>query len=230
MEELQKLIDMIGDEELRRLVREFLLRPELTLGEAGFPLEEGPGGMSMHHAYPGGLLQHTVATAKVALFLCDLAEEVYGWRVDRDVVLAAALLHDVGKLFTYDLTESGYEKSELGQRFDHLTLTMMELYARNFPPEVLHAVLSHHGDQSPTTPKSLEALIVSIADYADSTLNGKVMRAARYLASKAVEGVELKQLTPEQAYKIIKAKKERGMEGVKKIIEKLLEAGKAAEI
>jgi len=230
MEELEKLIDMIEDEELRKLVKEFVSKPDTKLGEAGFPLEEGPGGVSMHHAYPGGLLQHMVATTKIALSLCDVVEEVYGWNVNRDIVIAAAVLHDVGKLFTYNSTEEGYERSDLGLKFDHLTLAMMELYARKFPPEVLHAVLSHHGDQSPTTPKTIEALIVSVADYADSTLNGKVIRAARYLAKKAVEEVELKQLTPEQAYEIIKAKKEQGMEGVKKTVEKLLEAGEAAEI
>ena len=69
-----------------------------------------------------------------------------------------------------------------------------------------------------------------MADYADSTLNGKVIRAARYLAKKAVEEVELKQLTPEQAYEIIKAKKESGMEGVRKTVEKILAGGGPAGI
>ena len=111
MEELEKLIDMIEDEGLRKLVKEFVSKPGIKLGEAGFPLEEGPGGVSMHHAYPGGLLQHTVATAKIALSLCDVAEEIYGWSVNRDVVIAAAVLHDVGKLFSYPSSVELYVKS-----------------------------------------------------------------------------------------------------------------------
>ena len=221
LEELLKLVDLIEDGELREKVRAFLVKQEVALTGQKLQLEESPGGRSIHHAYPGGLLQHTVATVKLALALCDLLEQVYGAEVDRDIVISAAVLHDIMKAACYEEKEDGtYIYSPLGERLDHITLAVAELAREGFPLEVLHAVAAHHAEHGPISPKTLEALVVHIADVADSRLNGEVMRAARFLLREAT-GVEVKRLTPEQAFKVVIAKARGGWEGVRECASEL---------
>ncbi|RLI08793.1 dihydroneopterin 2',3'-cyclic phosphate phosphodiesterase, partial [Candidatus Bathyarchaeota archaeon] len=180
--ELMSYVEMIGDEGLREKVRAFLEEQRVLLTGQAFKLEESPGGRSHHHAYPGGLVQHTIATVRLALALCDVVEQVYGAEVDRDVVLAAAILHDVMKAPCYrELEDGSYRLSQLGERLDHVSLAVAELARRGFPLEVLHAVAAHHAEHGPISPKTLEALVVHLADLADSKLNGAVLRAARFL-------------------------------------------------
>ncbi len=68
---------------------------------------------------------------------------------------------------------------------DHLTLMVAEMYRRGLPLDLIHVVAAHHGDQSPVKPKTLEALIVSIADLADSEFSRQSLRAAEYLVRES---------------------------------------------
>ncbi len=223
--ELMAYVSMIKDPALREKVRAFIEEQKVALTGQHFSLEESPGGRSHHHAYPGGLLQHTIATVRLALALCDVVEQVYGAEVDRDVVLAAAILHDVMKAPCYAEKEDGtYRLSELGERLDHVTLAVAELARRGFPMEVLHAVAAHHAEHGPISPRTLEALIVHIADLADSKLNGEVLRAARFLLREAT-GQEPVRLSHEHAFGLVLAKARGGWEGVRKYAE---EAGLVA--
>jgi len=187
MDELLAFADLIEDGVLRGKVLEVLQVPDIDLEGEKLPFEVCPGGAYVHHAYEGGLLQHTLAVTRLCASLCDLVEGVYGGRVDRDAVIAGALIHDVMKCYQYVRDGGGFRTSPLGERVDHLSLLVAELYRRGFPTEVIHVVASHHGDQSPVKPKTLEALIVSIADFADSELSRKSLRAAEYLL-REVEG------------------------------------------
>jgi len=215
--EVEKLVDGIGDEELREMVRGLLHDPDVGLGASRLPLEESPAGAYMHHAYAGGLLEHTVAVTRLALTLCELVEEVYGGEVDRDLVLAGAILHDVMKCYVYTPSvRGGFVSSPLGDRIDHLSLLVAEMYRRGFPLDLIHVAASHHGDRSPVRPKTLEALILSIADLADSEMSRRLLRAAEYLLRQAT-GEKVRCRSSREALKVVRAKAQEGWEGVRRL-------------
>ncbi len=136
-----------------------------------------PAAKGLHHAYLGGLLEHTVSVVK----LCDAIAAHYGGEVDRDLLLASAMLHDVGKIFELSW-ERGFDYSDEGRLLGHITQGVLFVeeqirHIPDFPPQVrmelLHNILSHHGQYewgSPRRPKTLEALIL----HATENLDGKV--------------------------------------------------------
>lgn len=216
-EEIDEFIEMIGDEGLRGMVRHLLQEPEIELAGERLSLDEAPAGSKVHHPYSGGLLEHTLAVAKLAKTLSEIVEQIYGCEVDRDLVLAGALLHDAMKRYVYTPGEKGgFGSSPLGERIDHLTLLVAEMYRLGCPLDLIHIVASHHGDASPISPRTIEALIVSIADYADSELNRKVQRVAEYILENA--GESLKPSSSKEAFRILKAKAEEGIEGVRRLL------------
>ena len=131
---------VLGDRELRAEIR----RAPCSIPSAG-PVRASATG---HHAYLGGLLEHTVAVATLALELCTLHQ-----RLDRDLLLAAALLHDLGRAreFTYG---AEIARSQEGRLLGHVELTM-RLLAPRYPaslPRVRrlaleHCILTHHGPE-----------------------------------------------------------------------------------
>ncbi len=106
--------------------------------------------------------------------------------------------------------------SSLGEKVDHLTLLVAELYKRGFPVDVIHVAASHHGDVSPVKPKTMEALIVSIADLADSELSRKTLRAAEYLLRQMGE-IQPKLGSSREALDLVQAKSKEGWDGVRKL-------------
>jgi 7,8-dihydroneopterin 2',3'-cyclic phosphate phosphodiesterase len=216
VDELLEMAGMIADEGLRGKVVELLDVPDVDLEGEKLPFNVCPGGAYVHHAYEGGLLQHTLAVTRLCVTLCDLVEGVYGGSVDRDVVIAGALIHDVMKCYQYVRDDRGFRTSPLGERVDHLTLLVAELYRRGFPLEVVHVVASHHGDQSPVKPKTLEALIVSIADFADSELSRKSLRAAEHLL-REVAGGRPRVGSSGEALELLRVKAEEGWDGVRRL-------------
>jgi len=217
MEEVEKLVEEIKGEKLRMMVLELLRKPTLDLDYSCLSVEECPAGAYQHHSYSGGLLQHTIGVTRLSMTLCDLVEEVYGGKVDRDTVVAGALIHDIMKIYTYEPRGDGsYMSSPLGEKLDHLTLLVAELYKRGFPVEVVHVAASHHGDVSPVKPKTMEALIVSIADLADSELSRKTLRAAEYLLRQMGES-QPKLNSSREALDLVQAKSRDGWDGVRKL-------------
>lgn len=215
---------MIGDEDLREKVAGIVGNPQIEIDGtvySGVPLDISPAGLSRHHSYSGGFVEHTVATTEIALTMCDVAEEVYGGKVDRDLVVAGVVLHDIFKPLTYETEGEGYLTSQLGERLDHLSLIAAELTRRGFPLDLIHIVCAHHGGQAgPIWPRTIEALICHLADQADSQLNGQVLRAARYL-SRRVTGEELTLLTSKEAFEIVQSKTVEGWRGVDKAVKKI---------
>ncbi len=224
--QLSCVINRIKDKDLREKVVEIAENPQIEIGGtvyAGLPLEVSPAGLSRHHSYPGGFVEHTVATAEIAMMLCDVAKRVYGGKVNRDLVFAGVVLHDIFKPLTYEMQVEGegYSTTNLGERLDHLTLITAELIRRNFPLDLIHIVCAHHGGQAgPMWPRTLEALICHLADQADSQLNGEVLRAAKYLTRTAT-GEELTLLASKEAFEIVRSKTIEGWEGVSKAVEKI---------
>lgn len=226
--QLEGIMGKIRDESLRAKVSRLLENPTIEIeGKvyAGLPLDKAPAGLSRHHSYPGGFIEHVVSASEIALTLCKVVKKVYHGKVDRDLVLSGVLLHDIFKPLTYDMREDEtYGVTPLAERMDHLTLIVSELVRRGFPLSLIHIVCAHHGSRAgPIGPRTIEALICHLADITDSQLNGEVLRAARYLVREAT-GEELRILTSKEAFGIVYSKAIEGWDGVKKTVEKIKES------
>jgi 3'-5' exoribonuclease len=141
---------LLGDRALRAEIRRApcSLPAGASLGSDSRPGSgrAGAGRASSHHAYLGGLLEHTVAVATMALELCTLHP-----RLDRDLLLSAAIVHDLGKTreFTYG---AEIARSPEGQLLGHIELGL-RLLALHVPPTLKderrlaleHCVILHHG-------------------------------------------------------------------------------------
>jgi 7,8-dihydroneopterin 2',3'-cyclic phosphate phosphodiesterase len=221
---LKELADKITNEELRRKVVDFLESPTFKLNGkeyAGPSFEFSPGGLAHHHTYAGGYIEHIAATAKLSSALCDVVEEVYGGKVDRDLVTAGVLLHDIFKPVTYAVSEAGeFVSSALADFLDHISLATAELVRRDFPLALIHIVTAHYGSYGPTRPRTVEALIVHLADNVDSQLNGQVLDAAAFLTRKAT-GEALQSITSKEAFEIVRSKAAEGWAGMEKTVEKI---------
>jgi 3'-5' exoribonuclease len=124
-----------------------------------------------HHAYPGGLLEHSLQVADATAAVGALYRDV-----DRDLALAGALLHDIGKLDAYDddpvardMTDAGRLEGEIPMGYYRVRRAIDETHG--FPAEraraLLHIILSHHGlleHGSPVVPCTREATIVHAMD------------------------------------------------------------------
>ncbi|HEX6582301.1 MAG TPA: HD domain-containing protein [Thermoleophilaceae bacterium] len=147
MEELDGFLEHLSrevyDVDLRRLT-------DLFVGDDAFRAEfrRAPCTRSGHHAYLGGLIEHTVAVGTLAFETCALHP-----RLNSDLLLCAAILHDVGKTLEFDLGAE-ISLSEAGALVGHLTLGQQLVSERarrldDFPEAKLHAVshciLAHHG-------------------------------------------------------------------------------------
>lgn len=138
-----------------------------------------PAGARKHHAYIGGLMEHT---ARVAA-LCVQMSQVYP-EADRSLLITGALLHDIGKIETYSLSR-GFDMTDDGRFFGHLVIgariveqeiaCMRDSEGLGFPEsaakKLLHLLLSHHGTLewgSPVEPLLLEACILHHADKLDA--------------------------------------------------------------
>ena len=222
---LKKIVNKIKDESLRAKVAQLLENPTMEIDGkvyVGLPLDSSPAGISRHHSYPGGFVEHVVSTTEIALTLCDVVKNVYHGKVDRDLVVSGVLLHDIFKPLTYVVKEDGtYGVTPLAERMDHLTLIVSELVRRGFPLSLIHVVCAHHGGRvGPIGPRTIEALVCHLADITDSQLNGEVLRAARYLVREAT-GEEMRSITSKEAFEIVRSKTVEGWDGVKKTVEKM---------
>lgn len=171
-QKLLALIEDVSQENLRQLLYRVFSDPEV---ERLFKV--APAARSMHHAFRSGLLEHTVSMAVVAR---DLARH-YG--LDEDLVVAGALLHDLGKVWELEIGAS-IEYTDDGRLLGHLPMEVLFVERKiteleSFPPELrrqlLHILLAHHGEYeygSPRRPKTPEALLVHMADNLDSKMAG----------------------------------------------------------
>lgn len=166
-------VESVVDPDYRRLL-------DLLFGESEFldRFAQAPAAKQFHHAYLGGLLEHTVSVAG----LCDHVAQQYG-RINRDLLITAALLHDVGKVEELTYT-STIDYSDAGRFLGHVVLglnivTEHTRRLRGFPEDklqhLLHCIASHHGELewgSPKRPKTIEALIIHHVDNLDAKTKG----------------------------------------------------------
>lgn len=162
----------VHDPDYRRLLNTMLA--DATFREA---LRRAPCSRSGHHAYLGGLLEHTVAVATLAVETCALHP-----RLNSDILITAALLHDIGKLREFDLSAE-IALSEEGALVGHVTLGLQLISewaerVGSFPPEktlaLNHCVLGHHGpDALPGRRfRSAEAMALYRLNSVDAAIKG----------------------------------------------------------
>ena len=165
-----KLVAQISRPPLRELLG------EIFSGSRWEQFIRNPAAKRFHHAYIGGLLEHSVDVAEMAL---AIAATVPG--VDRDMVIAGALLHDIGK--TEEISaDIGFSYTEAGHLVGHITAgaLIIDAAARQVQflseaerKSLLHIVLSHHGSRdkgSPVGCATREAVIVHYADEVNAVL------------------------------------------------------------
>ena len=170
--ELADLMASVKDAPLRKLLRA-LLGPQT---ESGAWYRKAPAAMRNHHAYVGGLLEHTLSVGK----LCASMADHYGTIIDRDLLVTGALLHDVGKIREI-ATQAGFPYTTHGKLLGHILLGIEMVHEAgrtlNVPDDRLrlveHLIAAHQGRyewQSPRQPHTLEALILHYADDTDAKL------------------------------------------------------------
>ena len=224
IESLRKLTQQVKSKPHRTKVLALINEPpEFDFGFKNeyTPLTDSPASKRLHHSYPGGLIEHTVSVTRLGLSLCDILEDVYHAKPDRDVVVASLVLHDLFKFYTYGVSPRGrYYTSRIGEHIDHLSLVSGEIYKRKFPLSVIHAVLASHGEHGPMRPRTLEALVVHLADQADAELNGQILDAARYIISVSVDSyLQEEALRDIDPFEIVSAREKGGYDGVRKLVE-----------
>jgi 3'-5' exoribonuclease len=171
--ELIKIAEGIENRYLKELVMAFLGDEEfMTL------FKRAPGAKRLHHAYLGGLLEHTLSVVK-------LIQEIKGHYegINHDLLLAGGTLHDIGKVneLSYDIA---FDYTDEGRLVGHIVMGTQMVEAKisqikGFPKELAmlmrHLMVSHHGQHewgSPTRPMTLEANILYYLDDLDAKVNG----------------------------------------------------------
>lgn len=157
------LISEIESPELKRILTDIFSDDDWLLA---------PAAKGFHHAYVAGNLKHSVDTALKARVLALTIPSC-----SKDLCIAGALLHDVGKLYTYRFDQVVIDMTNSGMLLDHIVLgvQVLEGYRNINNTELIsllqHIIVSHHGEASfgsPVAPKCIEALVVSICDNLDA--------------------------------------------------------------
>ncbi len=173
----------IAREPLRQLAEEAQRR-------FGSRLREHPAAKSIHHAYRGGLLEHVVSMAEMAMNICDHYPEL-----DRDLLLLGVYFHDLGKLREIGPMPRNDYTIE-GQLVGHIVIGVEMLHeccaaVENLPRELRlhleHLIVSHHGRReygSPIEPSTPEAFALHLIDNLDSK-----MLQLRGLSRSGIEGM-----------------------------------------
>jgi 3'-5' exoribonuclease len=172
-ERLRRRIDDIEDEDLKALMIAFFDDAEWVES-----FKTAPAAKKMHHAYIGGLLEHTLS---MALLVERIAGHYSG--INMDLLLAGVVLHDIGKIREFDYTLS-IDYSDEGRLLSHIVIGIQMVDEKlrglkDFPEKkaflLKHMIISHHGTRdfgSPEPPKTLEAVLLNYIDEIDSKVNG----------------------------------------------------------
>ena len=154
-----------------------LLKLVFTDSEIRQQFKDAPGGKLWHHNYLGGLLEHTLSVTDIA----DRVGQMYP-NIKRDLLIAAGLLHDIGKISSYtyktliDFTDDGRLVGHIviGAQMVKDKIREIKDFPKDLEMELTHLILSHQGKlehASPVVPMTLEGLILYYADEIDSNAN-----------------------------------------------------------
>jgi 3'-5' exoribonuclease len=169
--ELQAYIGALKEPNIKKLMKTMFNDPDLVRD-----FKTAPASVSYHCAWVGGLLEHTLNVLRT----CDFISKLY-IELDRDLLLASAILHDIGKMRCYEVSSTITESVD-GRLKGHLVIgaQMVEEACGRIPDfpsslrtKLVHMVLASHGSNekgSPTEPSIPEALALNFADEMDAKL------------------------------------------------------------
>ena len=170
--ELLDHIDRVQNKPLQELLYAFF--KEEKTAEL---FKRAPAAKGFHHIYLGGLLEHTLSVVRLLTKIADHYQNL-----DRDMLLAGGLLHDIGKIYEFSYDQL-IEYSDEGRLIGHIVMGVEMINKKiatlpDFPVQLVlelrHVILSHHGEfeyGSPKRPKTMEALAVHYMDDLDAKLN-----------------------------------------------------------
>jgi 3'-5' exoribonuclease len=165
--DLRALLSTIHDPHLTRLLKVTFAAGSSTWAS----FREAPAAKHYHQAYRHGLLEHCLTVAQAVSAISQIFPGI-----DRDLAVTGALLHDIGKLETYELDGDSVSMSDYGRLYGEISLGYYRVrrvieQLPGFPPELeqalLHIILSHHGSLehgSPVVPCTREATLVHMMD------------------------------------------------------------------
>lgn len=173
----RNLIAEVKREELRKFLDAVFFSPASGLWEK---FKVWPASVTLHHAYAGGLLEHSVSVALGAKHIAQHYPD-FAIPVDMDLVIAGSLLHDIGKTEAYSTAPIPLMTTK-GNVIEHITLGynmfMHHAESQHLSEDLTlalgHIILSHHGSRefgSPVLPATPEAMIVRAADDLDFKLS-----------------------------------------------------------
>lgn len=167
--ELLSLAESVHNKCLSQLLDDFFKDKQFAQD-----FRQATAAVQYHHAYRGGLLEHTLSVCRV----CSLIADVYA-NVNRDLLICGALLHDIGKIKEYDVGVV-IKVTDQGKLLGHISMgyslvlekiTAIKDFPEDLKDRILHIIISHHGYKefgSPKRPKIMEAFIVHHVDYMDA--------------------------------------------------------------
>ena len=170
---LRELLRKIENPQIKSLMDRFL-------NDSSFVhlFKKAPAAKKFHHSYLGGLLEHTLSVCRLALLVAEHYPEL-----NRDLLLAGAFLHDIGKVKELGAATS-IDYTDEGRLIGHLSLGVsmvdeklaaMEDFSGEIALRLKHLILSHHGEYefgSPKKPAFLEAFALHLIDDLDAKMNG----------------------------------------------------------
>lgn len=169
--ELKQVLAGLADAPLRNLLQ------EIFQGENLARFVRAPAAKKMHHAYIGGLIEHTLS-------LVGLAEKTADHypTLDRDLLIAGTLLHDVAKIDEFEYSRLPFSYTDRGRLVGHLVLGVEMVrkaaesvsIAEDRVDQLIHIILSHHGRLefgSPVLPMTPEAILLHHLDDMDAKMN-----------------------------------------------------------
>ena len=182
--ELMSSIDLVENEKIKKLLNNIFKDPIIVE-----KFKEHPGAIEIHHNWIGGLLEHTLEVLNYS----QLTLQQFPM-LDKDLLIAGSLLHDIGKLDELEIT-SRIKGTNLGQLTGHLVLGLIyvvkkideiEDFDKEIKDKILHILTSHHGKNefgSPKEPMFPEALAIYYADE----LSSKISEMTEFIESAREE-------------------------------------------
>lgn len=170
--EVVALVDSVKEEHLNKLLKMFFVEDKDWVKR----FVNHSAAKAVHHGFIGGLLEHTLGVAK----MCDYMANNYPI-INRDLLITAALFHDIGKLDELasfpinDYTEEGNFLGHIYMGAEVIGEKVKEIpgFPKALELELKHCILAHHGELefgSPKKPAIVEAMALNFADNADAKL------------------------------------------------------------
>lgn len=170
--DLMGLIKSVKTIHLRMLLEEFFEKDEAFIKQ----FKQSSAAKTVHHNFIGGLLEHTLSVAN----MCNYMASAYPI-MNRDLLISAAILHDIAKIKEFsefpinDYTDDGQLLGHIVMGYEMVSEKVREIpgFPQKVASELLHCILSHHGELeygSPKKPALIEAVALSFADNTDAKI------------------------------------------------------------